>query len=1363
MRKLILTLFLFSGTVFHSFSQSTNLREVFLAAESYFLFEEFEEALPLYLRIHRQSPDNDNVNFKIGVCYLNNPYEKDKSIYYLERASKNINPRYKESNLRETSAPPDALFYLGNAYRINNQIDKAREYYKMFLDQLDPKVYDDQLVRAQLEICDNAEKLKKNPTDLEYNILSNTINTRFSDIRAVISGNEKRMVYVSRLQFYDAVFYTEKVNGEWSNPRNIIPELGVDGDVYPTCLSWDGTVLYIYRSDDFIGNLYTSELKDGKWNPMVKLNDNINTKYWESHASISKDGNKLYFTSNRKDGYGGLDIYISERTTGGDWGPAVNLGPVINTPYNEETPFITENGNKLFFSSYGHYNMGGYDVFVSVKNESGNWAEPRNLGYPVNTTDDDLFFHPYRNGEFALYSRFKDEGFGRHDIYNYQVYSSEFPRKYLITGYLDYSDEKVRSADVLISVLNVKSKDTISVTNPDDKGAFSFSLPAGTYDLIFNSSDFHEYMKRLEISQSTPHSGMIIPGKISLVPLPPVTAPAIAISPAELDKILTLRDTLITVDSDKSVRLRFNAERGATMIVDVYNDSILVITDTIDISRRRQTFDFKPLPGSNIVEFTLTDKDGNTIIKKAEVIFQKDSPPEEKEEPKFVEKQAPPSEKDELMQEYKNLLHKYAEGDIKTFIENTDLAKERINTQEELISYLRKNAEENNYTIGDVNKMLFEATGNNEFEKFLRDMTRVSREPLKKTLLDIDPVSNNITNPYELVDYLLDSSDVFRYKETDVIESLGILASGENEDAKAFLEDIKTASGEKLIKYLLTLDPNSSDLNTPGKIASDVYVNANLQEGEKREFARVLTEMALNKSLESFRNQLINIANGDLKKVLSELDLTTAGIKSPYDLIKYLYDNAGTFNYTTEDVDELLLELTRKNMQEIEHLKKQLSLVSSGQLLEYLEKINLEDFSFSSADEFINYLFSVAEKEGFSKNDINYALLKLAYDGDLQNIISKLADLSDGQLQKTLRGIDIKKENITDFGSLIQYLLDNSRKNGYTEEDVFRLLEKYFSISDAESLLRKLIRLSHGDLKDYLESIDLLSMGISGRQQLVNYLLSEADKGIISKEEIIRLILKAEAFPFPQILHNLKTFSTPAILKLIEKAELNKSLSSADQLFDYLLFLSQSSPDVSSEDILDLFSAYLDNSVMKLFISKLAEKATGGLKEVLLSHDITKEDIKTTKALIDYLLSKADHYGYAPKDVFNLLQSVLGEENLQDFIDRMIPHTRGNLRNMLQNLDLNKEGITSIEELIRYLIDKAGEYNYEISDIWDAITNMVLSDDAKITGEDTGVIQRTGKAFVNSVLFTAGILALLVFIILFIIYRERKKKKEEKK
>jgi tetratricopeptide (TPR) repeat protein len=620
MKKAISLIVFCSCLLTAGFSQQTNdLRDVFLAAESYYLFEEYDEALPLYLRLHRTFPDNYNLYFKIGVCYLNNAYEKDKSIFYLEKASENINPKYKDSNYKEPGAPLDALFFLGNAYRINNELDKARDSYNKFRSRMDSEIFNDKLVIEQLAACDVAESLMKNPVDLDVEILSNQVNTRFADVNPAVSGDETKMVFISKLQFYDAVFYTEKINGVWARPRNINSELGVDADAYPTCLSYDGTLLIIYRNDDFTGNLYSSSLVNGLWTPLLKLNENINTKYWESHASLTKDGNTLYFTSNRKGGFGGLDIYRSSKLSSGDWGPPVNLGESVNTSYNEETPFITENGRKLFFSSYGHYNMGGYDVFMSIMQSDSSWSKPENVGYPVNSTDDDIFFCPVRDGEIAYYPVYRETGYGKHDIYRYQVYTADFPRKYPINGTLNFSDEMVNSSEMSIRVLSKSSGDTVAITHPDEQGNFAFSLPAGKYSLVFDSKRFKQEIKSLEISQSTPHTGIKMGEPIKPVPL------VAKLSEEDRKQKLQIEDIILKLTNNKPVVIEYEAEKGSVVIIRQYADSVPVKLDTIRIDNRRQSYEFIPQPGLNRLEFILTDKAGNTITKTISAPCLKDS------------------------------------------------------------------------------------------------------------------------------------------------------------------------------------------------------------------------------------------------------------------------------------------------------------------------------------------------------------------------------------------------------------------------------------------------------------------------------------------------------------------------------------------------------------------------------------------------------------------------------------------------------------------------------------------------------------------------------------------------------------------
>jgi len=183
---------------------------------------------------------------------------------------------------------------------------------------------------------------------------------------------------------------------------------------------------------------------------------NINTKYWESHASVSRDGKTMYFTSNRKGGYGNMDIYKSVLQDNGQWGDPVNVGNTINTSLNEDTPFITENDSIFFFSSQGHENMGGYDVFKSRLGPDGQWSVPENLQYPVNSTDDDLFYYPWQNDRIAYVSAIRPDGYGKEDLYAIQK-EGDAPLAELI-------DSLLRTGEVTPAITE-EDKTTVALVN----------------------------------------------------------------------------------------------------------------------------------------------------------------------------------------------------------------------------------------------------------------------------------------------------------------------------------------------------------------------------------------------------------------------------------------------------------------------------------------------------------------------------------------------------------------------------------------------------------------------------------------------------------------------------------------------------------------------------------------------------------------------------------------------------------------------------------------------------------------------------------------------------------------------------------
>lgn len=451
---------------------------MFLEAESYFFYEEYKEALPLYIRLSVIYPNNDNINYRIGRCYLNIPYEKQKSIQYLEIAIKNINVKHKGETLKETAAPPDAMYYLADAYRINNRLENALGLYKKFKSLTNPAIFDHNMIDHQISACENAMMLQKTPVKVSFKNIGEGINTRFSESNAVVSGDESILIYSSQLQFYTAVFYSVNQNGAWSTPVNINPDLEVDDDCFPVGISYDGKELFLYRSNEFLGDLFVSRFINGKWSKVKKLNNKINTRFWESHACVTRDGKKLYFTSNRKESFGGLDIFVSSRTdvNSDNWSEPVNLGPTINSEYNEETPFITADGQKLYFSSPGHNSMGGYDIFVS-EYRSGKWGIPQNLGYPLNTTDNDMFYQPVREGDMGYMAMYQSNSYGRDDIYKVEISTS--PNELVaINSKLKVSERKAETSlntlsphettkqnDSHISSLPQENNTTIEVTN----------------------------------------------------------------------------------------------------------------------------------------------------------------------------------------------------------------------------------------------------------------------------------------------------------------------------------------------------------------------------------------------------------------------------------------------------------------------------------------------------------------------------------------------------------------------------------------------------------------------------------------------------------------------------------------------------------------------------------------------------------------------------------------------------------------------------------------------------------------------------------------------------------------------------------
>ncbi|RMG83742.1 MAG: hypothetical protein D6707_00455 [Bacteroidetes bacterium] len=526
MRKLVLSIVLLlsiaSVPTLFAGNNNNDFKKKFAEATGYLYDKDYVDALPILLELHEMQPDNANINFQIGLCYFNSflPKEKEKSVAYFEEAVKMVSPDYKEADYKETYAPVDAWLYLGDAYHHFYKFDKAKEAYQKYLSYFSPE--DEEIkkfIDHKLQVCDNAKELVAAPIAMKIENLGKTVNSEFADYSPVTNADESVLIFTSRRsnstggelaedgKYYEDIYISENVNGSWTEPRSIGENINTNDHEATVGISADGQQLLIYKFVDGSGDLFISRLIGDTWSEPEKLGSNINTKAYESNASLSADGNYLYFTSDREGGFGGLDIYVCKKMPDGSWSLARNLGPVINSPYDESAVFMHPDGKTLFFSSKGHKTMGGFDIFFSTMNDDGTWTEPQNFGYPVNTTDDDAFFFPTADGKRAYYASFKEDGYGDLDIYMLTFPEKEEASLTVYAGYVKGKDGNVPKG-VMISVFDNESGELIGEYTPNSAtGKYIIILPTGrNYNIVYEAPGCFYHSENIYVPAGTAYS-----------------------------------------------------------------------------------------------------------------------------------------------------------------------------------------------------------------------------------------------------------------------------------------------------------------------------------------------------------------------------------------------------------------------------------------------------------------------------------------------------------------------------------------------------------------------------------------------------------------------------------------------------------------------------------------------------------------------------------------------------------------------------------------------------------------------------------------------------------------------------------------
>lgn len=503
-KLLVLLLFLFPCSVFAQPLSKSDFRNMFTQGNLMILDHFYDTACRTFLHLYKADPSNANVNYKIGYCYLKMPAHKLKSITYLENAIKQTAGNYREDDASEKNAPEDAIYLLGQAYHYAYRFDEAIVQYNKFREIVGKwnlnylKEIDQRIEQAK-----NAKALIEKPVDCTITNLGDSVNCEYPDYSPVISADEAILIFTSRREgtggkenitindeFFEDIWICERgPYGTWTKAKGISRTINTDGNEATIGLSADGQQLYVYRDDNGDGNIYISKLDGNYWNPPYKMDaSNINSTHWEPSACISADGNFMYFVSSRPGGFGGRDIYQCRRLPNREWSQPENLGPVINTPYDEDGPFMHPDGITFFFSSSGHNSMGGFDVFYSTKVANNVWTKPVNMGYPINTTDDDIYFVTSSDGRRAYYASFRPEGKGEKDIYLVTMPKPFVKSVAILVGWLKNRDGSPIPKYSSVSV-KMKNGETFSCKPNEGSGKFVQTLfPGKEYEVTIETN-----------------------------------------------------------------------------------------------------------------------------------------------------------------------------------------------------------------------------------------------------------------------------------------------------------------------------------------------------------------------------------------------------------------------------------------------------------------------------------------------------------------------------------------------------------------------------------------------------------------------------------------------------------------------------------------------------------------------------------------------------------------------------------------------------------------------------------------------------------------------------------------------------------
>ncbi len=460
----------------------------------------YKVALRFYLEAYKSNQNDIDLNSKIAQCYLNSNIDKSKALPYIEFVTKQ--PKFE----------PENLFFLGKAYHHTLKFDEAIASYQRYIAAMDKKEKEIKAAEREIEICNNAKSIIKKPINVSFENAGRKVNSEFADYYPFTPGNGSLIVFTTRRKgntggvidmdgyYTSEIYLSEFKNASWTKSKNIGVKLNTDYDEEAVGLSPDGKSLIVYIDhEDTYGDLYLSKWEKSGYQLAVDVGPSVNTNKLETAGFTNSDNSVLFYATFKSGGIGGSDLWMAKKLPTGEWGIAENLGPEINTIYDEDFPMISDDGKTLHFASNGHKTMGGFDIFKSTYDEtSGKWSTPSNIGYPINDTYDNMVVSFLDNEREAYLSTFRNDSYGDLDIYMVTFNDIDPKQSVLQVKTFNGDTSKVNSG-VKLTVNAMPGNSNYGSYKTKKNGTAAIVLDAGKYSITAEANGFKTVTKEIAV------------------------------------------------------------------------------------------------------------------------------------------------------------------------------------------------------------------------------------------------------------------------------------------------------------------------------------------------------------------------------------------------------------------------------------------------------------------------------------------------------------------------------------------------------------------------------------------------------------------------------------------------------------------------------------------------------------------------------------------------------------------------------------------------------------------------------------------------------------------------------------------------